>query len=509
VNKGTLAVVGTESDTVAVELGTTTLADGTTLAVGSNGTLTVDSVAVTGENSPTATVALDGGTLKGSSALSLASNIGVTIADNTTGTIDTANGTVTVAGSVTGDTLAKVGSNDLVLGGENIESDLDALTVDEGSVKLNGGSLTAETLTIATDATTEVAAGTLAVGEVAYDATDNAGSIKLSGGTLASAVVATDDGTIAPLEISNAVSLAKGTSSTITTDHGDITIAGVVTSETADGSTAGALTKAGANTLTLSGAGSSIASVEVDAGTLAVANQVTITDMTLKGGTLASAVVKGDDEDKTPALTLTSNVEIASVADDGKSAIDTTNGDITISGEVTGTGTLDVKGGNTLTLNSLAASDATLNLDATTLVTTGSATLGTLNLANGSTVQIDGAKADSFGTLNLTNLTSDAKSTFLIDLGANNASDKLVVSNYDGTGSVYLTLNNATLAGTYTVFEGNTTSLTSLDNINISVDLARGLWIDQSTGDTAGIKVNEGLVTVTIQGKTGDPLNLT
>jgi hypothetical protein len=166
-----------------------------------------------------------------------------------------------------------------------------------------------------------------------------------------------------------------------------------------------------------------------------------------------------------------------------------------------------------LTLNSLAASDATLNLDATTLVTTGEATLGTLSLANGSTVQIDGSTTSTFGKLTLDTLTSDSDSTFLIDLGTvttddegtKSASDKLVVTNYgNSSDAITLTLSGA-VAGSFEIFQGNS-ALTSTSNITIDVvDLERGLWIDQSEG----IKLDSGLVTVTIQGTAGDPLSLT
>ncbi|MCW6507581.1 autotransporter outer membrane beta-barrel domain-containing protein [Lichenifustis flavocetrariae] len=393
---------------LTVEGGGTFILSGTNTYAG--GTIIEQSrVGVTNANSlGTGSVTFAGGAL-------VAENEGVTISNNAVlsqnSVIDSQTFTLAYAGAFTGTgSLAKQGAGTLVLSGANSFSG--SLLVNEGT--LRDGSATG----LSPNSAVTVAAGaTLDVAGFATTIASLAGS-----GTL------TNSGA-AP------VNLTAGGDGTSTTFSGTLQ----------DGATALTLTKDGTGALTLSGANTYSGGTFLDSGEIVVGSGTAL-------GTGLLSMAGGTTLGFADSLTLANPIAFTVAADP---TIDTGSNSVTLSGPVSGPGSLTKIGSGTLDLaatnpytgdtivaeggllvdGAIANSNVTVNSGA---ALGGRGTVGSLNLLSGAVLS-PGA-ATPFSTLTITgNATLQSGSTYLVNVNAAGQSDRI---NVGGTAA----LNGATLA---------------------------------------------------------------
>jgi fibronectin-binding autotransporter adhesin len=198
----------------------------------------------------------------------------------------------------------------------------------------------------------------------------------------------------------------------------------------------GDIIKNDSGTLTLTGANTYTGNTEINGGTVIIADDNAL-------GTTGT----GTDLNSGATLALTNNISVAeTLANDGTLA--NTSGTNTFSGVVSGTGDVDVVGGQlTLTGNNTYAGTTDIASGAT-LVATNDNSLGTT--AGGTTI-------DSGGTLSLTNNIAVGNEA-LTNNGTlvNTAGDNSFSGDITGSGGVTLTEGGLTLSGTNT-YTGDTT----------------------------------------------------
>ncbi|AWM36357.1 Extracellular serine protease precursor [Gemmata obscuriglobus] len=491
IDAGTLTITATESlaDTVAVtvntgaslildgadetigsltgggtvSLGTSTLTAGDGSDTTFSGTLTgsgnliktgTGTFTLSGTNSSyTGTVAVDAGTLSvsagtnlGTGALTLggsatlqvtgATSIGNAVTLNGAATVDNATA-VTLSGAITGaGGLTKTGAGQLTLSGTN--------------TYLGG---------------TTVSAGGLVV---ANDDALGSGALTLGGGTL----IFDADRTVA-----NAITLNAAVSTIVVPPATTVTLSGVI-SETGG---ARGINKFDGGALTLSGANTFTGPVALNGGTLTLAGGAAVAD------TVAVTVAGG------ATLALGATETIGSLAGSGAvslGAFDLTtggnNGSTTLSGAVSGTGTLFKNGTGTFTLTGTNTHTNTTVLNGTLSVAT-DANLGTgqIVLGPGTTFQITG--------------TTDIDNTIVIGGGGSATIDNALAVEFSGglsgpggltkTGAGELTLsNNSSYSGAIVVSAG---TLLIDDNFSSAVQVAGGAVLG-GTGDLLAVSVAGG-----------------
>ena len=174
----------------------------------------------------------------------------------------------------------------------------------------------------------------------------------------------------------------------VNTGAGDLVIGGNL-------SGGGGLTKQGAGTLTLGGVNAQTGTTRIEAGVLAVANDGNLgaagASLQFAGGTLAPAA----------ALTTSRPVNVAA----GTSTLDTTGGNTTFNGAISGAGTLNKEGIGTLSLTGTSTFTGTTNVNAGALVTNAAGLGGNVVLSSTNVTfeqGVDGTTAASVsGTGNL------------------------------------------------------------------------------------------------------------
>ena len=315
----TLSGANTYTGTTTINAGTLTIANTTLLtlsgAITNNGTL---SIANTGTNLLTLSGAISGagaltltsGSVKLSGLVSATPNLYSGVTTITAGTLTIANsGILTLSGAIaiTNGTLSIANTNLLTLSGEI--SGAGALTLTSGSVKLSGlvsSSVYTGTTTIA---------GALSIANAAQ--LTLSGAITITSGTLSIANSLTN-----LLTLSGAISGAGG----LTLTSGSVKLSGLVSSPSYTGTTtitAGTLTIANSNILTLSGSFSNY-------GTLSIEN----TNLLTLSGSFVNYATTG-------ILTISQNSLL------------------TISAGFTNNGTLTIMNGALLTLSGIGTISAT------------------------------------------------------------------------------------------------------------------------------------------------------
>ncbi|AEY00993.1 hypothetical protein GU3_06185 [Oceanimonas sp. GK1] len=196
----------------------------------------------------------------------------------------------------------------------------------------------------------------------------------------AGALVKTGTGTLT-LGGSNAYSggttVEAGTlAGTTTSLQGDITNNATLTFDQSANGTytgviggSGALVKAGAGTLTLSGTNGYSGTTTVTAGRLAITSDANLGSgaLTLDGGTLSNG---------NATFTLSRDITLGAAG----GSVFVVNGDLTLSGVISGSGSLTKLGGRTLTLSGTNTYGGTTNVSAGTLSVVGDANLGSGSL---------------------------------------------------------------------------------------------------------------------------------
>jgi autotransporter-associated beta strand protein len=270
----------------------------------------------------------------------------------------------------------------------------------------------------------------------------------------------------------------------------------------------GSLIKQGKNELVLN-SNTTIGGLQVETGKVRIGATSSIDRVQLgstttlyigEKGQLVTNTVSGDGELVLQNGTLKaakggSSISSATTYTDAK--IDLSQGSLSLQGELSGSGTLQVSGQNTLTLGKTDYSTAVLDLSGSTLAVNDGTSLGTLTLKDGASVTIAGSET---GTLTLSSLSSMSalSGSFVLDLNSENLADKVITTSFS-EGNVYLTLN-ANAAGEFDVFQG-ASSLNDLSVFHLDTQLLRGLTLDSTT-------LENGLLKVTITGE-ATPLELT
>lgn len=252
------------------------------------------------------------------------------------------------------------------------------------------------------------------------------GSLTLGGGTLKVTSGAS-------LTISLATTLTAATVSGIDTGAGTVTYSGTMTGS-------GALTKSGAGTLTLSSASNNYSGgTTLSAGTLNYGSTAA-----LGGGTVtfsaASVLQTGVTGALTNAVTINSGVT---------GTVDTQGNSATLSGKISGSGTLEKQGAGTLTL-----SNSTNDYSGGTTLSAGTLNYGDLAALGAGTVTFSAASTLQAGVAGeLTNaITINNGVTAAFDTQANNVTLSGDITGpgqllKKGTGILYLSSANNTFSG--------------------------------------------------------------
>jgi autotransporter-associated beta strand protein len=337
--------------------GKTTVSGGATLSIGADGELgTAPAAATPGQ------LVLNGGTLQATATFTLDSNRGIALGQ----TSGTGSGTIDVA---TGNTLSYAGvlANNGGGTGGLIVADSGTLVLSGASTYGGGTTIQAGTLQLSGGSNRLPNATALTLGDAANDS----GTLDLNGQSQTLASISTT-GTGA----TNAVIDSAGGGSLIVNNSGSDSYGGLLGNGATNNSFS--LTKSNSGTLTLTNSGSSYTGVTtVSGGTLSISADgdlgtapalPTPGQLLINGGTLQA----------TASFTLNTNRGIALGPSSGS-----------------GTGTIDVTGGNTLTYGGIIAdngtSDALTKADSGTLTVNGVNTYtGTTNV-NGGTLAVNGS----------------------------------------------------------------------------------------------------------------------
>ncbi|MGP0172268.1 Ig-like domain-containing protein [Pseudomonas sp. NCHU5208] len=414
-----------------------------------NASIQLGSYSLTSGGDNTSTSVL--GVISGSGSLIKQGNGTLTLAGSNTysGTTTVSAGTLSIAGD------GNLGTGGLTLAGSTLA--ITGATTIDNAIALTGNSTIdssdAATLSGAISgayALTKTGAGTLSLAASnSYGATFvNAGTLSVSSdGNLGSGPVNLAAGTTLALTgattVDNAIVL--GGNATVTA-AANATLSGVV-------SGAYTLTKAGASTLTLSGT-NTYGATTVSAGTLSVAS-----DANLGSGTLTLAA------GSTLAVTGASTIDNA-IALSGNATVNT-GADTTLSGVISGSNNLTKAGAATLTLSGSNSYNGSTNVNAGTLSVAGDGNLGagSLNLANGTTLQITGNTTidNALALTGAATINAGAAATLS---GVISGSGGLTKT---GSGSLNLSASNTNTGSTTVsagtlVVDGSTSSATTVAN---------------------------------------------
>ncbi|WP_221029599.1 autotransporter-associated beta strand repeat-containing protein [Actomonas aquatica] len=417
--------------------GTTSLWTGSSaLNLNDGGTLTTPGLSGSG------TLNLAGGTLRSGGALST----GLATTLSNASTVDTNGYATTLSGVLSGDgSLTKSGTGTLTLTGANTYSG--GTTVSAGTLTGNTSSLqgdiTNNSAVVFDQAATGTYAGTIdgtgsltksGVGNLTLTGSNShSGGTTVSGGSLTISSDAKLGASSGALAVTNGATLATGgdfrTNRAVTIDgsgsylanNGELIIGngGNGSLTLTDGGTASTynLTLAfGGGTGTVDiGNGSS-----VSVGNITALGSGTSSVTVGNGGTLTTAGLSGSGTLHLAGGTLRSGGAFSSnVATTltGSSTVDTNGHATTLSGSLSGTGSLTKSGAGTLTLSGSNGYTGTTSVSAGTLALTSTTASPTINLASGATLEVSVAS----GTRDNTDATTFTGSGTLQKTGAGNA----------------------------------------------------------------------------------------
>jgi autotransporter-associated beta strand protein len=384
------------------------------------------------------------------SALTLNLTGGFTISSGKTLTItNTASESVTVTGGIGGDgSLVKSGAGTLTLSGSSSSY--------AGGTTISGGTLEAAS-------SSALGAGTITI---------NGGALKVDGA----------------VSLANAITLG-GSDNTVTVASGTATLTGLISG---DGHT---LTKTGSGTLVLSGTNSFSGGLAIDAGTLSLSNAGGIGSGNVTVGNGAVLAVTAD-------ATLANAISLAGTAKIGVASGVT----LTLSGAVTGSGSLDAVDSGTLVLSGTNSFSGGLAIDA-----------GTVTIANAGAIvsstavtMASGARLTLGASLTVGSLSyATADATTVVDLGSytltvGNGASTTFGGKITGTGGLIkqgsgtLTLSGAnTFTGTLTISAG-TVALSGGSALadSAAVAVGSGTTLHLATSETIGALSGSGAVTL-------------
>jgi autotransporter-associated beta strand protein len=371
----------------------------------------------------------------------IASSSGVTMSAGATLDMSAANANQTLQG-LSGTGTVSLGANSLtVTGGGNfagVIADGGSNGGTGGSLTVGGGVLTLSGANTYTGGTTVTGGGTLAIS--AANNLPSTGALTLNNGTL---------------EATSGISLSQNvilgsSGGTIQADAGTLTLSGNI-------SGSGGLTKTGAGTLALAGTNTYTGGTAINAGTLSVADWSTLgganNALTFGGGTLLVGGVN----------VLQSGLSIPSSG----LTFDTTTGDQTVSGVLSGSGSLTKAGAGTLYLTGTNTYAGSTYFNA-----------GTINIVS------DANLGDPSGPLIFNGGG--------LQLGASVISARSVTLN-SGGGTFDTNGNNLTLNGTIS-------GVGSLSKIGTGT-----LNLTGANTYTGGTNINDGTVNIVSDANLGDP----
>ncbi|MGN7612430.1 autotransporter-associated beta strand repeat-containing protein [Magnetococcales bacterium HHB-1] len=420
-------VIGSSGGAVNVDSGTATYSgeisgDGALSKTG-DGTL-----ALTGNNSHSGSVtvsvgqlSVSGNSIDDTASVSVAASASLKLSANETigtlsgaGDVDLDSYTLTVnqasnetlSGSISGaGGLTQAGGSTLTLSGNNSFSG--GLIVSNGGVDLSGGTALADGNSV-----------TINGGTLSLSTTETIGTLSGSGGEL-----------------------ALGSASLTVVQGSNDSFAGII-SDTND---SGTFIKSGTSTLTLSGTNTH-QSTSVTGGTLSISSDGNLGSGTVTLSSGSTLEVTGSSVDIDNAISIT----------DGSAALRNSS-DVTLSGNITGTGSLYKSEGGGLNLSGTNSYDGlTVASGTVTIDSSDGLGSGTISLSGGTTLAFGSNGGGSFN--NAITLTGDAT----IETESNATFSGVISDGGSGyaltkTGSYYLTLTgtNNTYGGTTTISSGS------------------------------------------------------
>ena len=442
------------------------------------GTFSYNSTATTaalGNSTAGGTITLGGGTLNytGSTAQSITNNI--TLTGETTSTLNNANSTITVSGTISGSgNLTKSGAGTLTLSAANTYN---------GTTTVSAGTLT----TSAADRISDSSAVTVQAGS----------TFQIGGSETVGSIAGAGNYSIAGF------TLTAGGDNTSTTVSGNITGA------------SGALTKTGSATLTLTGSNSYSGVTTISAGTLQIGNGGTNGSLSASSSIVNNGALAFNRSD-----TITQGTDFNTVISGTGSLIQAGTGTLALNGTNSYTGATTISAGN-LSISSVSALTNTsgVNLaNATTLIYNGG--LATLNRdisVTGATGSTGTIRNSGTGLLTLSGALSKNGTTLTLAGGSNGITVSGVISGSAANSDLVIdggttTLENAnTYNGPTFLINGATlnanavgalpTATLSAVTINGSSTLALGASQSvASLSGTSGSSVNLNANTLTING---------
>ncbi len=484
----------------STNISTTGVATSGEITLNINGTSTFTSTGAFGGNASTLVFNIANGasaSFGGMTAGSTNSIISGTINGNLTTTSYTTNGSADSGNLTIGSTATNI---TVALGNVSLaRTSGTTVTNAAKGIHIKGGTVSANNVFIGTSnsaAALEVGGGSLTI----------AGTFNLGQNTGGRTSVAFVDG--GTLLDSNAAGLIVGQSSNTTTGGGtgqfNVT-SGAATLEklTLGGAQASTAAAPGTNSANLAVSGGSLylgsgGLVATSAAAVASTSLASTYNVTLTGGTIGAKAAWSSAAN----MTVNTNTVTFQAADASNVA-----NDITLTGNLTGSGSLAKTGGGNLTLGGTVSYTGATSVNTGTLLVTGAITAGTsVSVASGATLGGSGSitpavtdsgtinpgltGAGSIGTLSLGGgLTLADNAAYAVDFNAS-SSDKLAVTGNIALGNNdTLAMNDldATTAGTYIIATYTGAESGTFTNLpaNVSVDYTTGNAITVTVGTAA------------------------
>ncbi|WP_262589717.1 autotransporter-associated beta strand repeat-containing protein [Candidatus Pelagibacter communis] len=489
---GTLVLGGANQNdgTITVNAGILEISDQYSLGSSSGGTVVADGASL--KITDAITITNESLTLNGSGV----SNGGALQAANTSGTI-TLTGSTTTLGS---DTTINIDDGNLTFGGRITAGannyDLTIIGGDgtirpSGGLVLNSGTLTmsATGTFFAENSSTYSGGTTVTAGAIQYGNNDafGTGAITMTGGKFYTSD-ASDFTIDENLNLQGSITLGNSGDSNTITFSGTNTLTGNTTASIDsavsmaaidDGSNTYNLIKSGSGTLTLTGSNGYDGTTTISAGTLTVTGTLdNNTAVTVSSG----ATYDVDASDTISSLAGAGTIDIAS----SQTLTAGDSNDKTLSGVISGSGSLTKAGSGTQTLSGTNTYTGATTVSAGTLTVTGSLSDSTaVSVASGAVYDVDAS--DTVASINGAGNIEIASSQTLTFGDGNNKTLSGVISGSGGltkAGSGTQTLSgNNTFSGSTTINTGTLTVSGTLSD-STAVTVASGAVYDVDASDT-------------------------